>query len=222
MELNLIITIADRSRIQALTQLYAEQNLHLIFTKLGTGTATSEQLSLYGLQATPKAIVSAVAGPEATALLLRSAKQKLYIDIPGNGIMMAVPLKSVGGGKTLAFLTDNKPVTGGTPTLQFRQELIVVILNEGHSEQVMDAARSVGAVGGTVLHAKGTGAKRAETFYGVSFAEEKDVIYIVSGTETKTGIMQAITRQVGPGTPAGAICFSLPITAIAGLRQLDE
>ena len=62
--------------------------------------------------------------------------------------------------------------------MNFDYELIVVILNEGHSDMVMDAARSAGAGGGTVLHAKGTGAIGTEKFFGVTLANEKDVIYI--------------------------------------------
>ena len=35
-------------------------------------------------------------------------------------------------------------------------------------------------------------------------------------------IMQAIADNAGPGTRAGAICFSLPISQVAGLRERDE
>ena len=72
-----------------------------------------------------------------------------------------MPLKSVAGGRTLAYLTNDLK-TGGTPHMEFNHELIVVILNEGYADLVMDAARAAGAGGGTVLHAKGTGSKRGE------------------------------------------------------------
>ena len=87
---------------------------------------------------------------------------------------------------------------------------------------VMDAARSAGAGGGTVLHAKGTGRARAQKFFGVSLADEKDVVYIVAHADEKAAIMQAIADNAGPGTRAGAICFSLPISQVAGLRERDE
>ena len=35
-------------------------------------------------------------------------------------------------------------------------------------------------------------------------------------------IMQAIADNAGPGTRAGAICFSLPISSVAGLRAREE
>lgn len=221
MELNFMITIIDRDKAGKMAKLYHDAGLHMTLTSLGRGTATREHLSLYDLERTDKAIVSAVAGKEEKKQLLKAAKQKMLIDIPGNGIMMSVPIKSVGGGKTLAYLTDNH-MEGGKPEMEFQHELIIIILNEGFSDTVMDAARSAGAAGGTVLHAKGTGAARAEKFFGVSLAEEKDVIYIVSKTAEKAAIMRAVNSECGAGTPAGAICFSLPISSVVGLRQLEE
>ena len=35
-------------------------------------------------------------------------------------------------------------------------------------------------------------------------------------------IMKAIAENCGPGTPSGAISFSLPISAVAGLRVLED
>ena len=40
--------------------------------------------------------------------------------------------------------------------------------------------------------------------------------------ETLFAIMKAIAEQAGPGTPSGAISFSLPISAVAGLRVLED
>lgn len=222
MELNFVISVLDRDRADSMTSLYQDAGLPMILTFLGHGTAKGKHLALYGLEATEKAIVAAVADGEKTKQLIKNAKRKLFIDIPGNGVMLAVPLKSVGGGRTLAYLTDNTTPDGGKPEMNFEHELILVILNQSYMDDVMDAARSAGAAGGTVLHAKGTGAKYAEKFFGVSLANEKEVILIAARTEEKTAIMKAIADHTGPETPAGAICFSLPISTVAGLRQVDN
>lgn len=122
----------------------------------------------------------------------------------------------------MAYLTDNTTPDGTVPEMKFDHELIVVVLNEGRTDMVMNAARKAGAGGGTVLHAKGTGAKRGDKFFGVSLADEKEMIFIVSKAEEKAAIMKTIADENGPGTPAGAICFSLPISAVAGLRVLED
>lgn len=222
MIMDFVAAIVDRSKAADMLELYGSHGLPIVLTMLGQGTATSEHLNLYGLEATEKALVASVACGDMTKQLMKSSKRKLFIDIPGNGIMLAVPVKSVGGGRTLAFLTGNNAPDGAVPEMKFEHELIMAIINEGHTDTVMDAARSAGAAGGTVLHAKGTGGKQAEKFLGVSIAQEKELIIIVSKASEKAKIMKAIAEQAGPGTPSGAISFSLPISAVAGLRVLED
>lgn len=216
-----IVAVTDRDRSAKMAELFHESGLTMTMTKLARGTARAEQLSMLGLGETEKSIVSGVADPQQLKAVFLAARRQLYIDIPGNGIMMAVPLKSVAGGRTLQYMTDNR-MTGGYPDMNFSHELIIVILNEGYSDFVMDAARSAGAGGGTVLHAKGTGASRDRRFFGVNLADEKDMIYIVAYSDEKAAVMKAISEKAGPGTKAGAICFSLPISAVAGLRAREE
>ena len=222
MELYFVISILDRRYGETMTSLYKEMGLPLVLSFLGRGTAVDRYLSLYDLKATEKAVIAAVADGEKMPRLMKAAKKKLCIDIPGNGVMMAVPVKSVGGGRTLAYLTDNAVPDGTVPKMQFDHELIVIILNQNYMDDVMNAARSAGAPGGTVLHAKGTGAGYAEKFFGVSLAEEKDVVLIAAGSKKKAAIMKAVAEQAGPDTPAGAIAFSLPVSSVAGLRDFDD
>lgn len=218
MALNYLIAVTDRERHRRMSALFYKAGLRPILTNLAKGTARSEHLALYGLDSTEKAVVSAVANEEDTAQLFRAAKEQLYLDIPGNGVMLAIPIKSVAGGKTLNFLSGGKDI-GGKPEMEFKHELIIAILNEGQSDSVMNAAREAGATGGTVLHAKGTGSRETGKFLGVSIAEEKDMVYIVAKAGEKAAIMRAINEKAGPGTRAGAICFSLPISAVVGLRE---
>lgn len=222
MELNCVMAILDRDRREEMEKIYRGLKLPFSLTMLGKGTATSEHLSMYGLATTEKAILTTVADGAATRQLLRAAKLKMFIDIPGNGIMMSIPIKSVGGGATLAYLTDKKPVDKEKPKFEFAHELIFVVLNEGFSDAVMTAARPAGASGGTVLSAKGTGMVQAEKFLGLSLADEKDVLMIVARAGEKAAIMRAIMEQAGPGTKAGAVCFSLPVSSVAGLRRIEE
>ena len=102
-----------------------------------------------------------------------------------------------------------------------KQELLIVIGNRGYSEQIMDAAREAGATGGTVIHANGTGMKRAEKFFGISLSSERELILIVTATEKKNAIMQSVMKKAGLETDAKAIVFSLPVTDTAGLRLLE-
>ena len=221
MELNCILAILNRDRCTAMEEVFQSLRLPLALTMMCRGTATTEHLSLYGLLPTQKALLTTVADGEQTRRLMRAAKLKLFIDIPGNGIMMSVPIKSIGGGRTMAYLTDRQNPGGEKPALQFDHELIYVILNEGCSDLVMAAARSAGATGGTVLHGKGTGSQNKK-FYNVSIAAEQEVILMVAPSDRKAAIMQSVLHHAGPDSDAGAVLFSLPVSEVAGFGLLDE
>ncbi|WP_101910591.1 P-II family nitrogen regulator [Marasmitruncus massiliensis] len=220
MELNYVISIVDRDKGEYMASICMERELPIVLTALGRGTATKKLLDLYGLESTEKSVVVTIASAKNTRDLILQARKKLYIDIPGNGIMLSIPIKSVGGGKTLAFLSDHATPDKSLPRMNFDHEMIVVIANEGYTEQVMDAARTAGAMGGTVIHTKGTGAKKAEKFYGVSLVNEKEMIFIVAKSSEKAGIISNIVKETGPDSPAGTIVFSLPVSRVAGLRLL--
>lgn len=222
MDISLVITIHDRIELYDLMMFYERKNVAPVITMLGRGTATENQLSALGLEPMQKALIAGVISGKEIPGFFKEAKKEFMIDVPGNGIMMTVPLKSVTGGRTLAYMTNQREMNKEMPKTEFNYELIVIIANSGHIDDVMDVARTAGADGGTVIHAKGTGAKFSDRFFGVSLADEKEVIFIAETKAKKAAIMKAVAEKMGPATPAGAICFTLPISEIAGLRMLEE
>lgn len=223
-KLFLLCAILNRARLPELLSLYREERLDTSFITLAHGTATSTLLNAFGLENAEKAIVLTVTSDSVWKAVKKGLERRMRIDIPGTGIAFLVPMASVGGKRELAFFTDGLDYTRSEEESELKgtkQELLMVIGNRGYSEQIMDAARESGATGGTVIHANGTGMKRAETFFGFSLSSEREVILIVTATAKKNAIMQSIMRKAGLETDAKAIVFSLPVTDTAGLRLLE-
>ncbi|MBQ6848307.1 MAG: P-II family nitrogen regulator [Clostridia bacterium] len=221
MELYLVMSIVDRKKADTMDAILQDMNFSLVLENLGIGTATSEHLLLYDLQESEKAVFYTIATRKSVQDLFLYAEEKMYIDIPGNGIMMSIPLKSICGGSNLEYITQCQKIGGGKPIMEFKHELIIVIIKEGHSDEVMEFARAAGAGGGTVIHAKGTGTAEVKKFLGVSIAPNKDMIYILSPSDKKTEIMTTISENCGKDKPAEAFCFSLPVSAVAGIREIS-
>lgn len=138
----------------------------------------------------------------------------------GGDISFIIPLCSIGGKKALQFLIENQDYQKEEESSlkNTTHELIIVIAEQGYTGLIMDAAREAGAYGGTVIHAKGTGMEFAEKFMHMSLAAEKEIIFIVTKTEQKNPIMQ----KAGADSKAKAITFSLPVSATAGLRLIED
>lgn len=214
--MNFIISITSPEALPVLTGVCEDMALPLNVTLSGRGTAVKSMLDVLGIESNLKRIMFSVANEEKTREFITRQKRQLHIGVPGHGIVIAVPVKSIGGGKTVAYLRGEDGTAKYPPSLNYAYELIVVIANEGRTDTVMNAARAAGARGGTVLHGKGTGSEAAMKFLNISIADEKEVILIVAPTAEKTAIMSEILKKAGPDTDAKAIAFSLPTSAVAG------
>lgn len=219
-EINMLMTVTKRSVGRRLLACYEEIGLSSTLCTLAQGTATSETLDYFGLEVTEKMVTLTVVSDDTWKQVKRELEDRFQIDVPGTGIAFLMPLSSVGGKKVLQFLIDGQKVEKVEESVMknTNYELIIVVANHGHSEEVMDAARAEGAGGGTVIHAKGTGLERAEKFLGVSIADEKELILIVTKTESKKAIMKSIMDHAGLESKAHSVVFSLPVTDTAGLR----
>jgi len=222
--INLVMTITDRSKLEEFVSFYHEYGVLRILTFLGKGTASVSVLDYLGLEDTEKAVLLCALPGSRVREFVRDASKALWLDVPGNGILLTLPVASLGGTATKEYLIQDQPMEAEKDMTEkeWAHELIVVITNQGHTDEVMEAAREAGAGGGTVIHAKGTGAELAKKFFGVSIASEKEMVFIVAKTESRTPIMKAVMSRTGVKTSAQSFVFSLPVSDVAGLRKLEE
>ena len=218
-----MVTIIDRNQSRKFLSFYRNYGISVVLSTLGHGTAASNVLNYFSLEATQKAVLCAVVTDTVWNAVKKGLETIMQIDIPGTGVAFVVPVSSVGGKRQLQFITSGMPITKGEESVlkDTKYELLVVVANQGYTETIMEAARRGKAAGGTMIHAKGTGMEGAEKFLGVSLAAEKELIFIVVRREQKNEVMSAIMEDAGIETRAGAIVFSVPVTSTAGLRLTD-
>ena len=223
--LQLVMAITDRDKTETVIGIFRECNVFTTDVVLGTGTAPTEILDYLYLSPNEKAVVLGVVTNAGLAPLLKTFKKKLYIDIPGNGIVATVPLNSIGGKRSLEYILDGQTLGSGEKennmSIKTDHELIFVIANEGYSDMIMDAARAAGAGGGTVIKAKGTGAEYSKKFFGFSIATEKEIHLLVTPAQGRNAIMKAIMENAGLDSKAQAIVFSMPVSNAIGLRAAE-
>lgn len=98
-----------------------------------------------------------------------------------------------------------------------KHEMIMCIVNAGFSETVMEAAKSAGARGGTILNGRGTANKEAESFFHIAIQPEKEVVIILVFAEIKDAVLHALYQKAGLDTMGQGIAFSLPVDEVVGL-----
>lgn len=103
--------------------------------------------------------------------------------------------------------------------MQYNHEAIFCIVNSGFSEAVMDAAKKFGARGGTVINARGTASKDAETFFHITIQPEKEIVMILVPKNIKDDVLHALYKEVGLDTAGQGIAFSVPVESVVGLTN---
>ena len=74
-------------------------------------------------------------------------------------------------------------------------ELVISIVDRGHSDAVVEASREAGANGGTIIYGRGTSPFEKDSIMGVSIQPEKEMIMTLTPTDNKTNIMKTICEK---------------------------
>lgn len=222
----LIITIVDRGKGGKAVDLYRAHHLHFDFACLGAGTASSRILNYFGLDETAKELVWTLSPVSRIPRLLPEIRQVLDLDTPGKGILFTIPLTGISAQIPPVLIKPEyekeEPTMeeAKTPPQGHPYQLVLTIVNRGCSDQVMEAARTAGAKGGTVINARRVGYEDVQNLLGFTLQPEKEIVAILVPTQQKLPVMQAINREAGLKTDCRGVLFSLPVDDIMGLQEL--
>lgn len=101
------------------------------------------------------------------------------------------------------------------------KDLIVAIINRGFSDYVVSSARDAGATGATILYGRGT-SNVGKAIMGISLQAEREIVLILVDSADKRKIMQAIDNSTSLMEEGRGLCFSLPVSAVYGLKRVAE
>lgn len=217
-QIALIMTIIERGCGNKLTKLYTEHQVYAHLRCEGTGTATSEIMDILGLGSSEKDIILSLAPIPVAHTLLDALDDDLRGAVPGRGIAFTAPLSAVSNQMAAVINMRTKlEKEKERDDMQQKSSLILVVVNQGFTDLVMDTARKAGARGGTIIRGRWVGEESFEQFYGITLQSEKEVIAIVAPREIRNNIMESINREHGLQSEAGAMLCALGIDQLVHL-----
>jgi len=105
--------------------------------------------------------------------------------------------------------------------MEKENRLLIVIVNRGFADEVIEKSRAAGATGATVLHGRGS-AGVGEHFMGMTITPEKEIVIIVLEKELAEAVTKTVMETSGITTAAGGICFSAPVSHVTKQKKNDE
>ena len=217
----MLLLIATPKLVDKAAGMFKEGNVPTEYIFHGQGTATSEIMDMLGLDGVDKNILMGMLPKPFADEMLKKLRKSLHLGMPNTGIAFTLIL-SGGSGYLIQLMEglepeEKKNVAERNEGDMADYSLIMTIVNQGFSEEVMNAARPRGASGGTVFHSRRIGNEEAMKFWKISVQEEREVVLILAQKEDKPAIMQEIGKQCGMKSKAQGIVMSLPVDGIAGL-----
>ena len=218
----MLLLIATPKLVGKALGMFKEENIPIQYVFHAQGTATSEVMDMLGLDGVDKNVLMSMMSKEWADEMRKKLRKKLHLGMPNTGIAFTLVM-SGGSGHIVQIMEGMEPEErksaerNETDMTENEYSMIMAIVNQGFSEEVMNAARPMGASGGTVFHSRRIGNEEAMKFWKISVQEEREVVLILAQKEDKLEIMQEIGRQCGMNSKAQGIVMSLPVDGIAGL-----
>lgn len=101
--------------------------------------------------------------------------------------------------------------------MQFK--IIFASVKADITDQVVDAAKNVGATGATIIPARGTGIREAKTFFGLSLEAQTDIILFLLEESIAETVLKTIGEAGEFDKPGTGIAFILPVDQVIGLES---
>lgn len=218
--MKLIVSIVERGQGRNMIDLFTGQKITHHFQCIGTGTATSEIMDLLGLDSLEKDVIFSVGKGTMVNQVMRDLNNELRGSARSKGIVFDMKLTAMAYVTALAIQMNVQNETGREDTMMeegMENSMILVTVNQGFTEEVMETARKAGARGGTIIHARWAGSESTEEFYGITVQQEKEIIAIVSPSSKRNEIMEAINSNHGMKTEARGTVCSLDIENLVRL-----
>ena len=179
------------------------------------GTAPSEMMDIFGLGTNDKDIVISLVPED----ILNSYIVNMNSGFGGNfeygGLMICVRLSAISritkelvdrASKEIDSKGGKKKVKSGQ-----KHQLILVSVNQGYTDAVMETARQAGAMGGTVLRARLADGSVMDQVGETEVQQEREIITIFAPAGTAAKIMEEVNRNHGALSEANGMVMALPV-----------
>ena len=104
-------------------------------------------------------------------------------------------------------------------TAKLEYDLIVTIVPVGKAPRVVDAARSAGAEGGTILVGRGTGIHEMARIFNIPIEPQKELVLTLVPQSLTDQVSSAISEASELTKPGHGIAFVIDVKRVMGIAH---
>jgi len=179
---------------------------------LGRGTVHNRLLEFLELTDIRKEIVLMVAEKSVARQTLELINDELDFSRPNHGIAFVMSVGAfIGSGH---YEYEFNAEDGGVESMY---QAIFVVVDKGNGEKVMEHAKAVGARGGTIINARGSGIHETATLLNMEIEPEKEIVLMLTRKGSTSGIVKAVRDNMKIDEPGNGIIFVQTVNETYGI-----
>ena len=97
-------------------------------------------------------------------------------------------------------------------------KLLIMVVNAGLCDEVMEMAKEAGLKGATIVSARGESVN-SERILGITVDVEKEMILSITEEHTAEIVMETVKEKAGFISDAHTFCFTMPVEKVLGLHR---
>jgi len=181
-------------------------------TLLAQGTVKSKLLDFLGINQIQKELILTMGEHTKLTAIMEELNRRHKVTRKNFGISFIIPI------------TYSNKHTDGSMQSEIKKEIrtvksaIFTIVDRGRANDVVDATIEAGARGGTILHARGSGAHQTKLIFDIEIEPEKEIVLTIVEPDKVDAVVSAIRKHSDVEKDGHGILFVLPITEAYGIK----
>ncbi|MBQ2932110.1 MAG: hypothetical protein IJE62_04620 [Clostridia bacterium] len=209
----ILLSIVERDKGKKLIKELESINISINFQSVGFGTAPTEMMDIFGLGSNDKDIIISLGAENVVKDMMANFGTTFASHSKYGGLMIILEVSAASRILTeiLDFNNDKNTEKGnGAMKNEHHNNLIVISVNEGYSEEVIQVARRAGATGGTVIKGRLADVEQLADMRKAEIDGEREILCILAPMKTSKQIMDDVNKDFGLTSKANGIVFAIP------------
>lgn len=211
----MLFSIIGRGKGKKYMDMLCEKGIAFHMQTTACGTAPTEMMDIFGLGNTDKDVIISFASEALVNSYVEDITKNVASSSEYGGLMMCFRLSAINRLTAEVVNRTNRenPEKGVAKKMAntHKQQMILISVNQGFTDQVMQTAKAAGAMGGTILRARLAAAENLEQYGDISAQEEKEIIAILAPAGVASNIMEEVNKAHGFHTEACGMVTALPV-----------
>lgn len=211
-QMMILLSIVGQGRGQKLIDELVRLNVKMNFQSVGLGTAPTEMLDIFGLGSNDKDIIVSLAARSEARSIMSNFGEVFPSHSKFGGIMIFLEVSAASRllCELLNYNNENKEKEAVNMHNEHHNNLIIIAVNEGYSQDVMNAARKAGATGGTVIKGRLADTEHFAELIDSKATQEREMLCILAPPKISKQIMEEVNSQFGMTSAANGVIFAVP------------